>query len=129
MNDVIYKITTIAPNGEKPLVFAATTEEEMKMYRDAFEGSKVEVYTSGFHMPNMEQVDWNELSRRGLVERINREIMHPLGLAVYYSPESGLSGGALVAEDGIWEYDETQMVKRDKPVVALKLVHSNENLS
>lgn len=27
-------------------------------------------------------IDWNEISRLGLLERINREIMHPLGYAV-----------------------------------------------
>lgn len=49
-------------------------------------------------------VDWNELSRRGLLERINREILHPIGLAVFRDPNTGQSGGALISPDGVWEY-------------------------
>jgi hypothetical protein len=53
-----------------------------------------------------EMVDWNEISKRGLLERINREIMHPLGLAVFRDTYTGISNGALVAEDGAWEYSD-----------------------
>lgn len=49
-------------------------------------------------------VDWNELSRRGLLERINREILHPIGLAIFRDPNTGQSGGALISPDGVWEY-------------------------
>ena len=38
-----------------------------------------------------EIVNWKELSERGLVFRINHEIMHQLGLAVMYEPETGMS--------------------------------------
>lgn len=55
-------------------------------------------------MSNFQKIDWNEISKRGLLERINREIMHPIGLAVYREVETGNSGGALVAPDGVWEY-------------------------
>ncbi|SLM62841.1 Exodeoxyribonuclease VIII [Dickeya aquatica] len=34
-------------------------------------------------------VDWNELSQRGLLVRINQEIMHPLGLAIFRDQETG----------------------------------------
>lgn len=51
----------------------------------------------------IERIDWTEISRRGLLRRINEEIMHPLGLAVYRD-EFGVSGGALVSPDGKWEY-------------------------
>lgn len=51
----------------------------------------------------VEVVDWNELSRRGLLIRINKEILHPIGLAVCRS-EDGISAGALVSDDGKWEY-------------------------
>lgn len=54
----------------------------------------------------VELLDWNELSRRGLLERINREILHPLGLAVCRDVESGNSLGALVSTDGAWHYPE-----------------------
>lgn len=40
-------------------------------------------------------IDWNEISRRGLLVRINREVMHPLGLAVARDPATGKSPGAL----------------------------------
>lgn len=51
-------------------------------------------------------IDWNEISRLGLLERINREIMHPLGYAVCREVESGRSPGALVSEDGPWVYPD-----------------------
>lgn len=51
----------------------------------------------------IEKIDWTEISKRGLLRRINEEIMHPLGLAIYRN-ESGISGGALVSPDGAWEY-------------------------
>lgn len=59
-------------------------------------------------MKEFESIDWNEISKRGLLERINREIMHPIGFAVYRDPKSGVSGGALVAPDGVWEYADEQ---------------------
>lgn len=51
-------------------------------------------------------IDWNEISRLGLLERINREIMHPLGYAVCREVESGQSPGALVSDDGPWVYPD-----------------------
>ncbi|WP_336797939.1 DUF7415 domain-containing protein [Erwinia aphidicola] len=51
-------------------------------------------------------IDWNELSRLGLLVRINAEILHPLGLAVFRDPLTGQSGGALIADDGVWEYSQ-----------------------
>lgn len=51
-------------------------------------------------------IDWNELSKRGLLERINREILHPLGLAAFRNPENGQSGGALISPDGPWQYPD-----------------------
>lgn len=52
----------------------------------------------------MKRIDWNEASRQGLVERINTEILHPLGLAMFRTAEDGVSPGLLIAEDGKWEY-------------------------
>ncbi|WP_336332302.1 DUF7415 domain-containing protein [Pseudomonas putida] len=49
-------------------------------------------------------IDWNEISRLGLLERINREIMHPLGYAVCREVETGRSSGALVSDDGPFIY-------------------------
>ena len=55
-------------------------------------------------MAKFETIDWNEISKRGLLVRINREIMHPLGLAVCRDPEPGMSPGAIVSDDGPWIY-------------------------
>ena len=55
----------------------------------------------------MKTLNWNKLSELGLHERINREILHPLGLAITRNPETGHSEGALIADDGIWEYAPT----------------------
>ncbi|MGK8744085.1 DUF7415 domain-containing protein [Pseudomonas aeruginosa] len=51
-------------------------------------------------------IDWNELSRRGLLVRINREILHPLGLAVCRDTETGLSPGAVVSDAGPFVYPD-----------------------
>jgi len=55
-------------------------------------------------MNDMKIIDWNEISRLGLHERINREIMHPLGLAIFRVVETGQSPGAYVSPDGVFEY-------------------------
>lgn len=57
-------------------------------------------------MSDFKKVDWNELSRLGLIERINREIMHPLGYAVCREVETGISPGALISPDGEWKYSD-----------------------
>lgn len=49
-------------------------------------------------------LDWTELSALGLVVRINAEILHPLGLAIFRDPASGISAGAMISPDGKWEY-------------------------
>ncbi|EPQ0920553.1 DUF7415 domain-containing protein [Klebsiella oxytoca] len=56
-------------------------------------------------------MSWNELSARGLIVRINKEILHPIGLAVFRDPKIGISQGALVSPDGVWEYDQSVSVK------------------
>jgi hypothetical protein len=53
----------------------------------------------------MKTIDWNKMSELGLLERINREICHPLGLAVSRDVETGGSTRILIADDGEWEYD------------------------
>lgn len=55
-------------------------------------------------MSDMKVIDWNEISRLGLHERINCEIMHPLGLAIFRVVETGISPGAYVSPDGVFEY-------------------------
>ena len=55
----------------------------------------------------MKIVDFNTLSDMGLIWKINKEILHPLGLALTRNPETGLSVGAIVSDDGVWEYADT----------------------
>ena len=38
------------------------------------------------------------------IVRINKEILHPLGLAISRNPITGFSEEVLVADDGIWGY-------------------------
>ncbi|MGK0703309.1 DUF7415 domain-containing protein [Yokenella regensburgei] len=56
-------------------------------------------------------MSWNELSARGLIIRINKEILHPIGLAVFRDQKTGISQGALISPDGVWEYDQSISVK------------------
>ncbi len=56
-------------------------------------------------LPIMKSIDWNQMSKLGLIERINREILHPLGLAISRDTETGISKKILVADDGFFEYD------------------------
>ena len=44
------------------------------------------------------------MSDLGLIERINREILHPLGLAISREVESGISEKVFIAGDGVFEY-------------------------
>jgi hypothetical protein len=42
----------------------------------------------------------------GLIERINSEILHPVGLAMCRNVESGESPGLLISDDGEWTYGD-----------------------
>ncbi|HEH9413044.1 TPA: hypothetical protein SIA28_001649 [Aeromonas salmonicida] len=63
----------------------------------------------------MKHINWNQVSELGLIVRINREILHPLGLAITRNPENGVSEMLLVSPDGIWEYDQQLMA--NAPIV------------
>lgn len=68
----------------------------------------------------MNTINWNQMSDLGLIEKINREILHPLGLAISRNPETGHSENVFVAADGVFEYgdikstilSETELLKR-----------------
>lgn len=49
-------------------------------------------------------IDWNQMSELGLIEKINTEILHPLGLAISRNPETGVSAAILISDEGEWEY-------------------------
>lgn len=67
-------------------------------------------------MSKSKMVDFKELSDCGLIWKINKEILHPLGLALSRN-EDGTSNG-IVADDGIWEYtkeaDEKNLKKLEE---------------
>lgn len=64
----------------------------------------------------MKTIDWNKASELGLIQRINKEILHPLGLAMSRNPVTGVSENLLIADDGFWEYS---------PEITLKPILSN----
>lgn len=55
----------------------------------------------------IKKIDWNKMSELGLIEKINREILHPVGLAISRNQDNGHSEEVLVAEDGVWEYADS----------------------
>lgn len=67
----------------------------------------------------MKEINWNNASELGLIQRINKEILHPLGLAMTRDPVDGSSKSLLVADDGIWEY---------APDVTMKPILSNQEV-
>jgi hypothetical protein len=54
----------------------------------------------------MKEINWNDMSELGLIVRINKEILHPLGLAMSRNPETGHSESVFIADDGVFEYAE-----------------------
>ena len=69
----------------------------------------------------MSYINRNTLADLGLLERINKEILHPLGLTVCRTVEDGTSLGALISNDGKWEYsaDIQSKIKSDDEVLRL----------
>jgi len=54
----------------------------------------------------VEKINWNDASKLGLIYRINKEILHPLGLAMTRDPQTGSSESLLISEDGEWHYSD-----------------------
>lgn len=61
----------------------------------------------------MKSINWNQLSELGLIRRINRDILHPLGLAISRNPDTGFSEEIYIADDGVWEYAPEILEKVD----------------
>ena len=77
----------------------------------------------------MKAIDWNQMSELGLIERINREICHPLGLAVSRNPETGTSDFVFVSDDGEWQYADSlgsSTCSDDEVKARLKLMELTE---
>ena len=69
----------------------------------------------------MESIDWNQASDLGLIERINKEILHPVGLAMCREVETGISPRLLIADDGVWTYGDNYEFK---PVLSAEEIQS-----
>ncbi|EPX0535683.1 DUF7415 domain-containing protein [Vibrio parahaemolyticus] len=54
----------------------------------------------------MKAINWNQMSELGLIEKINREMLHPLGLAISRSVDIGVSYCVFVADDGVFTYPD-----------------------
>lgn len=67
----------------------------------------------------MKYIDWNQMSELGLIERINKEMLHPLGLTISRNPANGVSDAIFVADDKYYEYD---------PAIELKPVLSKDEI-
>jgi len=63
----------------------------------------------------MRTIDWNKASELGLIQRINSEILHPLGLAMTRTVDTGISSSILVADDAFTYSDSTTI----KPVLTV----------
>jgi len=57
-------------------------------------------------MSEIKSINWNQLSELGLLYRINKELLHPLGLTISRNPDTGSSDEILIAPDGVWTYAE-----------------------
>lgn len=55
-------------------------------------------------MAGLKTINWCVWADLGLVEEINRKVLHPKGLAMSYEPDTGISRGALVSPDGLFEF-------------------------
>jgi len=44
------------------------------------------------------------MSELGLIEKINTEILHPLGLAISRDRQTGVSEKIYISDDGVYEY-------------------------
>ena len=54
----------------------------------------------------MKSVDYNQLSEWGLIYKINKDVLHPLGLSLSRDPKTGVSESIFIdsTEDLEWEY-------------------------
>lgn len=79
----------------------------------------------------MKTINWNQASDLGLMERINRQILHPLGLAMYREVETGASPALMVSDDGEWRYHpdmETTILPDEKVISLLREMESTPNM-
>lgn len=56
-------------------------------------------------------IDWNKLSEMGLIYKINKDVLHPLGLALTRNPDTGMSEGCIIDTvdfEFTYDYELTQ---------------------
>jgi hypothetical protein len=73
----------------------------------------------------MKTIDWNQAAELGLLERINREILHPLGLAACRDVDSGVSRCLIVSDDGFFEFAadmQTKIISNDEVIKRLSII-------
>lgn len=52
-----------------------------------------------------ETVNWNEASKLGLVDKINEQVLHPIGMSITRNSNSGASPCILKNNGGEWEHE------------------------
>lgn len=70
----------------------------------------------------MKIIDWNDAAQLGLLERINREILHPLGLAACRNSDTGASPYLIISDDGEWVFPddmESKVISDDEVILKL----------
>ena len=49
-------------------------------------------------------IDWNDALEMGLIARINKQVLHPLGLSMSLNPDNGASEWIALSDDGAFIY-------------------------
>lgn len=59
-------------------------------------------------------VGFQELSDKGLIYKINEEVLHPHGLSLTRDIDLDLSYGCVISHDGIFEYDKKTIEENEE---------------
>ena len=78
----------------------------MNNYEESLENQKLEKTEK---KPKYKIMDFEEMSNNGLIWKINKEILHPLGLAL--ARDGDTSPGCMIAPDGKWEFNEESNIR------------------
>ena len=78
----------------------------MNNYEESLENQKLEKTEE---KPKYKIMDFEEMSNNGLIWKINKEILHPLGLAL--ARDGDTSPGCMIAPDGKWEFNEESNIR------------------
>ena len=81
----------------------------MNNYENSLENQKLEKTEE---KPKYKIMDFEEMSNNGLIWKINKEILHPLGLAL--ARDGDTSPGCMIAPDGKWEFSEEANIRNSE---------------